>query len=251
MKAIITTKGLKELHSTLKDTVDEVRLRFASDGVHVLAVDDTEVSLISLHVTPKAFSTYEVEEPVNICIDLDKLEKFLKVPESDANIEMSYNAEKNTLVLKAGNVRRTLALLNEDRVKGVKVPNLNLPAQVSFPAEEFKRAVKASEAVNDAVHFLVHADGFRMSAIGISETLELDFTKEECGVFVNDTSASKEPSKGTRSLYAQDYLARAAKTMGQTVTVSFGTDYPCILDYDVMDGNGTARFLLAPRIESE
>jgi proliferating cell nuclear antigen len=126
-----------------------------------------------------------------------------------------------------------------------KVPNLSLPTQMSIAAEELQRGIRAAESVSDHIALNATSDGFEMFSEGDTDTVSLKLDK--------DSLISLTSEEDVRSLFPLDYFSNMIRAIpGSTVVeIHLGNDYPVKMEFDVADGKGKVRYLLAPRIESD
>ncbi|MFO1533451.1 MAG: DNA polymerase sliding clamp, partial [Thermoplasmatota archaeon] len=126
-----------------------------------------------------------------------------------------------------------------------KVPNLNLPNQVTVLAGELQQGIKASEAVSDHIALVAHGKSFELVADGDTDQVHLSLSD---GQLIKIQAPDK-----SRSLFSLDYFSNMSKVVKPTdaVTLHLGSDYPVKIEFDIADGAGHITYLLAPRIESE
>jgi proliferating cell nuclear antigen len=160
-------------------------------------------------------------------------------------LDLEYKEDQHRLVFKIGHVTRRMALVDTANMGDPKVPNLNLPNQVTVLAKELKNGIRASEAVSDHIALVAHGKSFELIADGDTDQVHLQLSD-------GDLIKIQAPDK-SRSLFSLDYFSNMSKVVGDAspVTLHLGTDYPVKLEFDIADGAGHIIYLLAPRIESE
>ena len=242
-QAKIKSEILKETVDVLSTIADEGKFNLTKDGISTKITDPAHVAMLNLTLNKSAFEEYKADE-CTLGIDIDKLKDVIKLAGPGENVEIEHDEDKNRLIFNIGNITRRMALIDTEGMSEPKVPNLNLPALLTINTDEAKRGVKASEPVSDHVELKVSPDSFEMTAKGDTDTVILKLPK--------DLLVKLDCKEAMRSLYSLDYLSKMVKTVpSPNIGLHLGNDMPIDMDFDIADGNGHVRFLLAPRIESE
>jgi proliferating cell nuclear antigen len=243
-QARITADTLRSIIDAVDPLVDEVKVRFAKDGLSLKAVDPAHVAMVELTLGKGAFDEYKGDEG-EFGADLEKLKDILKLASSDDEVQLKLDTTNNKLEVRIGNLTRRMSLVDVSGMTDPKVPKLELPAMVTLSVSELERGIKASEAVSDHVALSTTPEAFELSAEGDTDTVNLRLEKAMLG-------ALKSQDK-VRSLFSLDYfsnMVKAAKS-SHSLTIHLGSDYPVRLEFEIAKGNGRVTYLLAPRIESE
>lgn len=242
-QAKIKSEILKEAVDVLSTIADEGKFNLSKDGITTKITDPAHVAMLDLTLNKKAFEEYKADE-CTLGIDIDKLKDVIKLVGPGETVEILHDEDKNKLIFNIGNITRRMALIDTGGVSEPKVPSLTLPALLTINTDEAKRGIKASEPVSDHVELKVSPDGFEMIAVGDTDTVILKLHR--------DLLEKLECKEGVRSLFSLDYLSKVVKTTpSPNIGLHIGNDLPIDLDFDIANGNGHVRFLLAPRVESE
>ena len=236
-----TLKGIVDVVSTL---VDEAKFNINPDGFSLKAVDPAHVAMVDLEIGKEAFEEFEAEES-ELGIDLDKIKEVLRLARSGDIIDMEQDEERNRLILIVGNVSRRMNLVDTTGMSDPKVPNLDLPANISVKAEELQRGIRAAESVSDHIALTSDNDGFEMFSEGDTDSVSLKLEKGEL--------ISHQVDEPVRSLFPLDYFSNMIKAIpsGTAVRIALGSDYPVKMHFSIADDAGNVTYLLAPRIESD
>ena len=243
-KAKVKAEVLKTILDAVSTLVDEAKIQVTPEGLSLKAVDPAHVAMVDLSIGKKAFAEYKATD-MDMGVDLDKLKDILKLAGSGDLIEMEYKEDQHRLVFKIGNITRRMALVDTANMGDPKVPNLNLPNQVTIVANELQQGIKASEAVSDHIALVAEGKSFELVADGDTDQVHLRLEAD-------NLVKIQAPDK-SRSLFSLDYFSNMSKVIRPTdaVTLHLGTDYPVKVEFDIADGSGHIIYLLAPRIESE
>jgi len=243
-KAKVKSEVLKTILDAVSTLVDEAKIQVTADGINLKAVDPAHVAMVDLSIGKKAFQEYKATD-MDLGIDLDKLKDILKLAGGQDLIDIEYKEDSHRLVFKIGNITRRMALVDTANLGDPKVPNLNLPNQVTVLAGELQQGIKASEAVSDHIALVAHGKSFELIADGDTDQVHLSLSD---GQLIKIQAPDK-----SRSLFSLDYFSNMSKVVKATdaVTLHLGSDYPVKIEFDIADGAGHITYLLAPRIESE
>lgn len=243
-KAKVKAEVLRTILDAVSPLVDEAKIQVKAEGLNLKAVDPAHVAMVDLTIGKKAFIEYKATD-LDMGVDLDKLKDILKLAGPQDVIDIEYKEDAHRLVFKIGHITRRMALVDTQNMGDPKVPNLNLPNQVTILAGELQQGIKASEAVSDHIALVAHLKSFELVADGDTDQVHLKLDGDELVKI-------QAPEK-SRSLFSLDYFSNMAKVVRATdpVTLHLGTDYPVKIEFDIADGAGHIVYLLAPRIENE
>lgn len=241
----VKTNVLKEVVEVISTLVDEAKFNINKDGIVVKAVDPAHVAMVELTLGSKAFEEYKASE-IELGIDVDKLKDVLRwVEHPTDSILMEYDKSKNKFVVMVGNAKRTMPLVDTSNMTDTKVPNLNLPVKIVAKIRDITNTIKASDKVSDHIAIQASPDGLNMTARSGEDILEVTLNKE--------TLESIDCKENTKSLFALDLFSKMIRATGSSekITLNLGNDFPIRMEFDIAEGNGHVKYLLAPRIESE
>jgi proliferating cell nuclear antigen len=243
-KAEIRSDTLKGIVNVISTLVDEVRFTIDANGMSLKAVDPVHVAMIEMTIGAKAFESYTASDTV-IGLDLDKIKEVLKLSSPGDIIAMEQDEEHGRLIFKVGNITRRMNFVDTSSMSDPKVPQLELPASIDVPVAELQKGIKASESISDHIALIADPDSFELSCEGDTDSASLKLDKSQLtGIQVNERVCS---------LFPLDYFSNLIKAVPSDVDVKIelGNNYPVRLVFDLAGGNGTVKYLLAPRIESE
>ncbi|MFQ6059810.1 MAG: proliferating cell nuclear antigen (pcna) [Thermoplasmata archaeon] len=235
---------LKELIDVVSTLVDEVKFNIGKNGIGVKAVDPAHVAMVDLSLDKGAFEEYKGDE-TELGIDLNKIREVLKLARAGEIVSIDHDEDKSRLVMSVGNIVRRMSLVDTAGMSDPKVPNLELPAKLSVRTEELRRGIRASESVSDHIALISSPDGFEMISEGDTDSVNLKLPKD----LLEDIDCKET----VRSLFPLDYFSNMIKAVSsaKSITMYLGNDYPVRMEFEIAEGKGKVKYLLAPRIESE
>ena len=243
-KAEIKSDTLKGLVNVISTLVDEVKFSISEEGVNLKAVDPAHVAMVDLSLGKGAFESFSAGS-AEMGVDLDKMKEVLKLAGSGDIISMEQDETQSRLILKVGNITRRMNLVDTAGMNDPKVPQLSLPVSVDIAVPELQKGMKAAESVSDHIALTADEESFELSCEGDTDSVSLKLDKTKLSGI---TASSK-----VRSLFPLDYFSNIVKAIPSdtVVKISLGNDYPVKLSFSFAGGNGSAGYLLAPRIEND
>ncbi len=234
---------LKEIVDTASILVPEAKFNIEDNGLMTKAVDPSRIAMVSIEVRKEAFEEFEAKESM-LGIDLEKLKETLKLGSSEDVLILDWDKDANTLVLKVGNLTRKMPLIDAGGMPDPKMPELDLPAKVTLPVEEIKKGVAAAKSISDNISLKISEDGFDLSSKAEgADQANLHLPK--------DALIDIEIRESARSTYPLEQFSKMINAIkSPNVTIRLGTDYPLDIIFEMANGMGNGRYLLAPRVEN-
>jgi len=110
---------------------------------------------------------------------------------------------------------------------------------------DIDRAVKAADMVSDHIRFRCDEtnETVHIEAEGDTDDVSLELTKDDL--------ESITPAEGT-ALYSLDYVKDLSREFPKNdeLSLTFGQEFPMMIEYELADGECTVLAMLAPRIET-
>lgn len=243
-EAEIKNEVLKEVLTVVSTLVDEAKFNFNQQGLNLKVVDPAHVAMADISLSSKAFESFKAQES-SLGIDIKKLLDVIKLAKAGDIIKLTHDEEKNALIVKVSNVTRRMQLVDTTSLSDPKVPNLSLPVKVKLEAQHLSQGIRASESVSDHITLAVTPEGFELSSKGDTDFVNLKLPKD----LIKELNCSET----VKSMFSLSYFSNMIKSVsaGGDVTLSLGTDYPIMMEFEMADGKGKVKYLLAPRIEGE
>ena len=243
LKANMSFEVLKELTRLISALVDDVKIEIKQNGIELKALDPAHVAMLQLNLSKKCFTEYKAKD-CEIGIDNHKLRQLLKLGKNGDIFSLEHNEDKNKLVVTVGNITRKISTIDTTTLSQPKVPDLNPPVKVVIDTHELVKGIKASEMVSDSVSIIISPEGFEMFAKGDIDEVSLNVPKASLKDLIS--------TEKTKSNFDLDYMSKIIKSIPtENASLYNGTDYPLSIEFDIADGHGQCKFLLAPRIEGE
>lgn len=245
LAAIAPASTLVAVLDAASVVVDECVVEVAPDGVAITAIDAATVGMVDLHLDAAAFDAYDATA-MRFGVDLERLRDVVALAGSDGPVELVVDATARTLHVRIDELAYQLALVDPDAVRAppdtVAIAD-DLDATVTVDGSVLARAIDAADMVATTVELGLERDPDRLyaRADGDADSVAFERAASDCHAF--------DPAPA-RSLYSVDYLAALAGVLpaDDAVAVDLDDDAPIAFAYDVADGDGRIRLLVAPRL---
>jgi len=236
---------LYNIFKPVRPVADEMKVEIDEDGLSFVQVDSAHVCMVSMEISNSAFESWEVETERELGLNIKQMLKFLQYgsPSELVEIELLEDESKIKITLTEENMYRQLPLLDTAGMTEPNIPDLDLPYSFDISQADLRKAVRA---VTD-----------------ISEHMKIELTEQVEGKVVNLKTEEDEHSTGKTiegyegdgtmtAMYATEYLSDITKKLPKVdIHADIGPDYPVHFNWKFEDDNGSALFMIAPRIESQ
>jgi proliferating cell nuclear antigen len=239
----VKVETLKSVFSILTPIVGEVKLTAGEEGWNIKAVDPAHVAMVDLTLSSDAFEKYDIE-PMELGLNVERMLEHLKSAKSEETVQMKLDSD-NRLVVSMANLTLKMPLVDASGFSDPKVPNLALPVGLKLNSGELLKGLKVSASISDYITFDCTEEKLVMTSSEDLSSMTLDLFKGSEYEEVN----FEKPAKSSFSL---DYFSQLMKGVGpnRDIVLNLGNSYPLKMEFEFADENGHARYLLAPRIES-
>lgn len=244
-QAAIKGGEIKDFVSTLRALVDEAKITVSPDGLTTRAVDPANVAMYDIELTTAAFESYDATEGV-LGVNLERLEEVLKLANKGDLVQFAFDTTTFKLGIHIDGVEFTMACIDPDSIRAEPdIPDMDLPASVTADADDLSRGVKAADMVSDHIRLHLNEEARTFNFVAEGDTDDVNFELKESDL--SDMVVAE-----ASSLFSLDYMKDLVKEMpkSQDVTLTFGSEFPVMINYKFADGDGSVLSMLAPRIES-
>jgi len=241
----IDPEGLTRALDGAGALVEECLLAF-EDGLVVRARDPADVAMAELRLPEHTFESYRADSQ-EFGVALDRLRDAVSM--ADGETVRVRLGERGRLEVTAGEFEYALAPIDPRAVRQVDwIDDDATAARVVLDAADLRRAVRVADLVADYATLSVDPEErlFVVTASGDTDDARLEFDGGDLQAF---------ESGDVESIYTLDYLQRIVRAVPRDVEVTLrfvdtgAAERPLALEHPVVDGEGTGRWLLAPRVK--
>ena len=155
---------------------------------------------------------------------------------------MSFNAEKNILILKTKAYTISFALLDPDDISVPKPIDVELPVVAVLSPDLIKKGLKLSFDIGETAMFSITPEGME-----ITTESEVDEIKINLGKEMIDSLVCGE---GVSSKYNLEHINTIfSQINSEAVSISLDAGMPIQIKSSITGGHGTVTYWLAPKVE--
>ncbi|MCI0504033.1 proliferating cell nuclear antigen (pcna) [Candidatus Micrarchaeota archaeon] len=238
--------ALKAAIDSIVCLVEEGQFEVKADGLHLKAMDPSQISMVSFTMPKEAFVEYSVPEEMKIGTDIGQLSNVLARGKKGEKAELS--VEEGRLVVRffGDKHKRTFKvplIETGDRVQ--REPKIEFRNTVRIKADAFKETLKDAKLISSHVRLQMSETQLVVEVRGENGDVKAEFDKGSAEL------PELTVSSGAKATFPLQYLEDMVKatSAASIISINLETDRPLKLEYDI-EGAKVVYFL-APRIETD
>lgn len=239
----------KDCIGAISNLIEEADFEVDGKGIRMKAMDPSHVALVDFRLSSKAFSAYDVEDTVKLGLDLTEMDKVMSRAKKNDESAIGYIEEENRLKIefKGTSTRRFSLPLLDLEDEDLPDPDLDFTASAKIAAGVINDGLKDAALVGDNVRFELLEGKFLMKIESDTGSAELELSEDD------EALESIDVDNPSRAMYNIGYLEDMfkASSSNDIVEIKHGQDLPIQIIFEIAEGNGHLKFLLAPRVETE
>lgn len=240
-------KQFKQCIEAVVNLVDEGSFEISKDGIHLRAMDPSQIAMVDFTLPAKAFTELDAGESVALSLNLADFLKILSRARGDEQLALSLEERESKCLLEfsgPGGKRSVRLPLTELNLTTPREPKVTFDATLKLRGGTFKEMLKDAGLLSSHVVLSASPELFVIEAKGDSGDLKIE-TKKDSAHFVELSTQSK-----ARAMYPFEYLDNITKSCPEDsiIQVQLKNDAPVKISYSV--GQASLTYYLAPRVES-
>ncbi len=239
-----SAKGFAKAMEIVWNIIDEGTLEVNEDGIGLIAMDPSQVSMIAFAISKDMFNEYEVEKKEQLGLDINYLKNILKRAKAEEKLGLELDGKmlKIRFIGKKSKRSFKVPLLELSQGGFNKEPNVEYINNLKMDAGALKDIIKDASIVANYIRFEMTPDGFAAAAKSDFGEVKEEFEKGEeiLEVKVEEKAGALYPVK-----YLDDILKSVSK--GDLVRLYMNTDMPLKMELTVEGAK--IRYYLAPASE--
>ncbi len=238
--------ALKSVIDCIASLVEEGQFEVKADGLHLMAMDPSQISMVSFTMPKTAFVEYDVAEERKIGIDISQLSNVLSRGKKGERVELVVEEGRLVVRFTGEKHKRTFKVpLIESGERSQREPKIEFKSYATIKADAIKETLKDAKLVSSHVRLQLTPQQFLVDVRGENGEVKAEFDNGSPEVPELHTVA---PVKATFPLQYLEDMVKA--TSGNSlVKINLETDRPLKLEYEIEGAKVV--YYLAPRIETE
>lgn len=248
----VQSAAFRTLIEALKEILTEANLEFDSQGIKVMAVDETHTVLVYLRLHADRFETFYCPQKHVLGVNMIYLFKLIKTMGNSDSLTLYLPANNpNKLGIRMENSEKStvtnyfLKLFDTD-VEDIQIPSLNFSSIIHMPSVDLQKICRDMNALGEKLDVEITSSGsdliFRcMGEFAWQETI---ISENNTTMKVQKTANSHEIVQG---IFQLKHLVTFTKctSLCPSIELYLKNDYPLILQYTVANLGGV-KLVLAP-----
>ncbi len=230
----------------ISNLVDEGVFNITEKGISLMAMDPSQISMVSFFMPKSEFSSYEISKEMKIGVDIEQLSSVLSRSKKTEHLILGVDEGRLSLIFEGKNSHRTFKIPLMDIQSGAeREPNVKFNTSVTLTADGLKDIIKDAKLVSSHIEISVTKGLFRIRAHGDGSEATAEF--DSGSDIIERINAEKE----VKATFPIQYLENMIKgcPSSHKATLFVDTDKPLKMTYSIE--GATISYYLAPRIEIE
>lgn len=253
-KIISRTDILTTMLEAADSLVNEIRLHFREDELHLRGVDAANAAMYYLTLEPQIFEHYS-SDGCTQGIDIGKLDDMLGHADAGDLVQLQWGEATNwKLNVQFGDVNSNISMIDPDQIRhDPDVPDVDLPTRFRVPASVLKTASDLTGMASDHLTVTTDPEEGQVAFYGEGDLDDVTVSRTEG----EGELEFFEHQEASRSMFSVEYWNDIASVLDsnatQQVRVRMGTEFPIRMDTEIgpdEDHTFDAEFTLAPRIDN-
>ncbi|MGB9719491.1 MAG: proliferating cell nuclear antigen (pcna) [Candidatus Anstonellales archaeon] len=237
--------GFARAIDAVGNLVDEGQFKAKKDGLSLIAMDPSQISMVIFNMPKSIFSEYQSESEV-IGLDINYFKKVLRRGKGEEKLTLETEENRLIATFEGGKRKKTFKIPLLDLTEGVsKEPLIEYRNNIKIRADVLNEVINDAKLISSHIRLVLTPDGFGAEVKSENGELRVHIEKDDEAV------AEINVENGARASFPLQYLEdilKAAKSL-DLVTLHLETDRPLKLEYNIE--GAVAKYYLAPRIETE
>ncbi|MEM4137608.1 MAG: proliferating cell nuclear antigen (pcna) [Candidatus Anstonellaceae archaeon] len=239
-------KKFKNAIDGVVNLVDEAILEVKSEGLSLMAMDPSQISMVCFFMPKTAFEDYHTNSDLRVGLNFSNLSKILSRAHPSEKLEIEQEENKIVIRFIGGKKKRAFKLPILDLTQPItREPKINPGAIIKMVSQNFKEQLKDAALVSTHVTLTATENNFKIDAKGESSDLTAEQEKDSEGII------SMEVNKEARATFLIEYLDDITKACpeNQPLIIYLEKEKPIKIEYTINEAKLV--YYLAPRIEND
>lgn len=246
----VQSTAIRILIEGLKDILTDVNFTFDEDGIKLLCMDGSHVSLVRLMLEANNFEYFHCTKKMSVGLNMTNLYRLIKSVGNNDTLTFKILTENtNEMVIdihnaeKQSNTSFSLKLLDVD-ADVFNIPEAEFETVITMPSVDFQRITRDMANISDTIEISCIEDKLFLSCEGDFASQQTSIGGTTNGLQMN----KKEKVDKVGGLFQLKFVNLFTKctNLCSNIEIYLKNDYPLLLKYSVAS-LGYVLFCLAPK----
>lgn len=249
----VQSNAIRTLTEALKEILTDVNLEITEEGIKLIAMDSSQVSLIHMKLLSKNFEQFYCKIPITCGVSMIRLFKLLKsMSPSDSLCMFILESEPNDLQIyietneKGTRHKFSLKLMDLCTDK-IEIPAATFSSVLRIPSSDFQKLCRDMNNLADDIEIKSSGNQliFTISNDWMSQQTIMQESGTNCSIEYLQNLSPDEVIQGVFSLKKMVLFTKCTN-LCQNIEIYIKNDYPIVIKYHVAN-LGEVKFCLAPK----
>jgi proliferating cell nuclear antigen len=248
----VQSGAFRTLIEALKEILTEANLEFDSQGIKIVAVDETHTVLVYLRLHADRFENFYCPVKHVLGVNMIYLFKLIKTMGNNDSLTLYLPASNpNKLGIRMENSEKSTITnyflkLFDTNVDEIQIPNLNFSNIIHMPSLDLQKICRDMNALGEKLDVEITSSGSDLVF-----RCEGDFAEQETVMSENNNTMKVQktgtPNEVVQGIFQLKHLVLFTKctSLCPSIEMYLKNDYPIILKYTVAN-LGEVKLVLAP-----
>ena len=248
----VQSSAIRTLVEALKEILTDVNFEISSEGIKVIAMDSSHVSLIYLKLLAENFEKFYCEKPIICGISILRLFKLLKsMSPNDSLCMFVSNMEPNDLQIhietSEKGLRHKFSLkLMDLYLDKVEIPPAEFSSVLRIPSNDFQKLCRDMNNLGEEIE--IKSSGNQLIFSISNDWMDQETIMCESGNGGMQYIQNLSPDEVIQGVFSIKKLVLFTKctSLCQNIEIYLKNDYPIVIKYNIAN-LGEIKFCLAPK----
>jgi len=238
-------QNFKCIFNFIKVFVNEVNFAINDDGISIIAMDSSHISLIKTFIPSDYFNVYNCINPTKKGIDLSIFCKIINNCSNNDELNIIFEEDFVTVSFINDNYNKKykmrLICIDEEELD---IPDDEDSQKISFDSKYFYNLIKDFVDIGDSLNFTID-EAFKVTCKG-------DMTETDLTINKNSYKIENKSTDEYNKSYTTSFINNFAKgyNLSKTIDIITNPDMPIQLNYSFLD-TGYIKYFVAPKIDDD
>jgi proliferating cell nuclear antigen len=246
----VQASAFRTLIEALKEILTDANIEFDSQGIKIIAVDETHTNLVHLRLNADKFEHFYCPQKYILGVNMTYLFKLVKTLENNDNLTLylpAKNPNKLGIMMQNAEKQSTknyFLKLFDTNIVDIQIPTLSFTSIIHMPSSDFQKICRDMNSLGERVEITSSGGDLIFKCLGEFAEQETIIRESNGSMRVQKPQGSFEIVQGVFHL-KNLFLFTKCTNLCPSIEMYLKNDAPLILKYTVAN-LGEVKLVLAP-----